>query len=239
VTSGFLAGTHHIVAFYSGDSSFTAADNSTSPAAEQVNQAATATTLSTNNNQAVSGQSVTFTATVAVSAPGTTSSGAPGGTVEFQAGGSDIAGCNAVSIVASAAQCVVAAGFSASSQNITALYAGDSNFGGSQAAPLIETVNPDPTTVAITSSDGPPTFTATVTSNPPGSGIPTGSVTFTVTDSLGATPTCTSGSNTVALVNGAASCEIDDGTVMPASTYTVVANYSGDANFVPSSGNFP
>ena len=71
VTNGFLAGTHHIVAFYSGSSSFAAADNSTSPVAEQVNAAVTMTTLSADNNPAVTGQAVTFTATVAVGAPGT------------------------------------------------------------------------------------------------------------------------------------------------------------------------
>ena len=83
-----------------------------------------------------------------------------------------------------------------------------------------------------------PTFTATVTSNSPGSGTPTGSVTFTVTDSSNASQTCTSG-DTVTLVNGSASCTIVDGSLQPASSYTVVVSYSGDANFSPSSGNFP
>lgn len=242
VTSGFLAGVHHLVAFYSGDSSFAAADTSTSPLAEQVNPAATATTLAADSNPAVTGQSVTFTASVAVSSPGTTSSGGPGGTVEFQAGGSDITGCGAVAIVASSAQCVVTGGFLASSQTITALYTGDNNFSGSQAS-LTETVNPDATTVAVTASDNPTTltttFTATVTPDSPGSGVPTGTVIFTVTDSLGGTYTCKSGSNTAQLMSGTASCEIDDSTLASASGYTVGASYSGDANFLSSSGSYP
>jgi len=70
------------------------------------------------------------------------------------------------------------------SHSITATYTGGTNFNGSSSTALSQTVNPDPTTTALTSSADPAsagqavTFTATVTANAPVTGTPTGTVTI-------------------------------------------------------------
>ena len=69
--------THSITAVYAGDTNFT---TSTSSVAQDVNQASTTTALTSDPNPSVSGQSVTFTATIAAGSPG---SGTPTGTVDF------------------------------------------------------------------------------------------------------------------------------------------------------------
>ena len=114
----------------------------------------TTVALSASANPVVAGQAVTFTATVAATAPKPPGTDAPGGTVEFQAGSSDIAGCSAVPLSVGTAHCTVAGGFPASSQMITALYSGDADFNGSQAT-LTEVVHVDATAVAVTASAEP------------------------------------------------------------------------------------
>src|SRR5207249_2682502 len=77
-TTPLSAGTHSIMAVYSGDSNFAA---STSTAITQtVNQAATTTTLTSSANPALFSQPLTLTATVTAVAPGM---GVPTGTVDF------------------------------------------------------------------------------------------------------------------------------------------------------------
>jgi hypothetical protein len=70
------------------------------------------------------------------------------------------------------------------SHSITATYGGDTNFNGSSSTALIQTVNKNATTTTLASSADPAsvgqavTFTATVSANAPGTGKPSGSVTF-------------------------------------------------------------
>ena len=173
-----VAGSHTISGVYGGDANF---NTSTSPNLTQtVSKDSTTTALGSSVNPSVSGQSVTFTATVTANPPG---AGTPTGTVTFQDGGVDIAGCVNQALVAGTATCAVTyAG--AGSHSITAIYSGDADFLTSTSAPLTQTVNKDATTTALSSSVNPSvsgqsvTFTATVTANPPGAGTPTGTVTF-------------------------------------------------------------
>src|SRR5207245_4717066 len=129
----------------------------------------TTTVLSTANPPA-SGQSVTFTATVSVTLPGSTAAGYPTGTVIFSDGGTSI-GQGTLSTTGG----VTRATFSTSSltfgsHTITASYAGNSNFLTSTGT-FTQTVNNSSmtTTTAVTSSANPSvfgqlvTFTATVT----------------------------------------------------------------------------
>src|SRR6185503_16301313 len=78
-TSSLAVGSHPITVDYSGDAVF---DPSSTPAAlvQVVNKAATSTTLGSSLNPSIFGQAVTYTATVATTAPG---SGIPTGTVSF------------------------------------------------------------------------------------------------------------------------------------------------------------
>ena len=68
--------------------------------------------------------------------------------------------------------------------SITAVYGGDTNFQGSSSAAMGQAVDQDGTTTLVSSSANPSvygqpvTFTATVSASAPGSGVPTGGVTF-------------------------------------------------------------
>ena len=243
VSSGLVAGGHDIVASYSGDASFAAGDNSADPLVEQVNAASTSTSLSADNGPLVTGQPVTFTATVSPNAPGSPGAATPTGPVEFQADGTDLPGCGAVAVDATGtAECTVPAGFAPSTQTITATYAGDANFTGSAVAPLPVEVDADATTVEVAASANPPVtgqgvvYTAVVAPVGPGSGMPTGTVTFTVTGPKKPPIACAAG-NTVSLSGGLASCAIPASKLTVGATYSVAVTYSGSTQFLGSSGS--
>ena len=85
-TSTLALCAHTIVALYGGDINFTGSSSTT--CTQTVTQASTTTTVSSSSNPSGSGQQVTFTATVATSAPG---SGTPTGLVTFLDGTSPLA----------------------------------------------------------------------------------------------------------------------------------------------------
>ena len=214
--SNLTAGSHSLTASYAGTASFGA---STSSAVSQtVSQASTTTTLTSGTNPSSSGQSVTFTATVAAVAPG---AGTATGTVTFKDGTTTISTGTLSGGIATLMTNTLTVG----SHSITAVYSGDANFTGSTSAALTQTVNQGNTTTTITAHTPSPsvvgqavniTFTATSTG-----GTPTGNV--TVSDGV-AGDSCTA---TVAV----GTCSI----TFPASgTKTLSAVYGGDANFTGS-----
>ena len=113
---------------------------------------------------------------------------------------------------------------------ITAVYAGDSNFSDSTSNVLVQTVNQDTTTTvlypgstAVLGQNN--TMSTTVFPDLPGSGTPTGTVTFAEGDTtLG----------TGVLVNGTATLT-SNSFILGANTITVI--YSGDGNFIGSTGS--
>ncbi len=218
-------GTHSITAFYNGDANFMAGTSAT--LTQTVNQDATTTTLSSSANPSVSGQSVTYTATVTANPPG---SGTPTRTVTFQDGGVNIAGCAGSPMVGGVAVCNdTFAGIG--THSITAFYNGDANFIASTSATRTQTVNQDATTTTLSSSANPPvsgqsvTYTATVTAKPPGSGTPTGTVTF----QDGGVNIAGCANQTV--VGGIATCRTTSAGV---GSHTITGIYSGDTNFLTS-----
>jgi hypothetical protein len=91
--------------------------------------------LVADNNPAVTGQAVTFTATV--SAPGV--SAVPTGTVEFSVAGSDLAGCSAVAVDGSGhAVCADEGDLPAGHDTVTATYSGDANFASATTTVVVE-----------------------------------------------------------------------------------------------------
>ena len=239
---GFVPGAHNIVVTYSGDDSFDPSDNSGSPLVEQVNQASTSTALSADNNPVVTGQQVIFTANVTVNAPGSTAAVQPGGTVDFQADGTDLANCSDVPIDETGTATCTSEGFTPSAPTITATYSGDGSFLGSSAPSITETVNQDATVTNVTASANPPvngqsvTYSATVVPVGPGSGTPTGTVTFSVTGPKKPALTCTGG-NTVTVSGGSATCMISASKLTAGATYSVAVAYSGDSGFSASNGS--
>jgi YVTN family beta-propeller protein len=173
----------------------------------------------------VSGQSETLMATVTPN-PGTT-----GSTVKFTAGGTTLTGCGAVPLTSSgtatcATTALVASG---SAYAIAAVYSGNTAYSGSTGNYAM-TVNKDATTSTVTGcTPNPSTYpasvscTATVVSNSPGSGTPTGTVAFQ--SPLGTNIT---GCSTSALASGSATCAT---TALPVGTDSVYAVYSSDGNF--------
>jgi hypothetical protein len=121
-------GTHSIAAFYNGDGYYS---SSTSTAQTWTG---TTTTLTSSLNSSISGQSVIFTATV--SPPSAT------GSVDFIAdsGGLPIL-CLGGSVSLSSGQAKCTASLSVGPHSITAIYRGNSNYGGSTSNVLIQTVN--------------------------------------------------------------------------------------------------
>jgi hypothetical protein len=172
-TSGLASGNHTVTATYASDSKFAASSGST----VQVVQTGTTTAVSSSANPSVYSQPVTFTATVTANPPG----GVPTGTVTFKNGGATLGtGTLNASGVATFTTSTLAVG----AASITAVYGGGSGFNGSTSPVLTQTVNKAGTSTTVSSSahpsvySQPVTFTATVTATPPGSGVPTGTVTF-------------------------------------------------------------
>jgi hypothetical protein len=144
-------GTHTITANYSGDAFFLASP--AAPLTQRVrsgvgpNQASTTTSLDSSANPSVSGQPVTFTATVSFPPNGV---GSPTGGVTFFDGTTPIAGCSNVPVGGSApftVSCVTTFGPSAglshlitSTHSITAVYGGNAVYQPSTSPALLQNV---------------------------------------------------------------------------------------------------
>jgi Bacterial Ig-like domain (group 3) len=114
---------------------------------------------------------------------------------------------------------------------ITVSYSGDSNFSAGNSS-LIQFVHASGSTTALTSSPNPSnvgqsvTFTATVAAAPPGSGTPTGQVTFKDGSTvIGQVPLNASGVATFSTSS------------LAAGSHTVSAVYASDTNFAASTGS--
>jgi hypothetical protein len=223
--STFSVGAHSITAVYSGDVNFL---TSTSTAVNQVVNPSNSnlSNVTSNANPAVFGQSVTFSTTATAATPG---AGIPTGTVTFFDNGVSI-GTGALSTagVATFTTSALAVG----THPITATYGGDVNFNPTATVgTLTETVNKAATTTTIASSavlavvGGTVTYTATVNPVAPGAGVPSGTVQFRDNGVNIGTP--------VAMVAGKAS--VTEGS-LTFGLHTITAVYSGDGNFLASTG---
>jgi hypothetical protein len=174
-TTKLAVGGHSITATYNGSGNFVASG----PAvfAVTVSPDGTTAVVSSSVPNPVFGQAVTLQATVAASAPG---SGKPTGTVSFYDGTVLLGTATLRNGVATLKTTALAVG----GNSITVVYGGDGNFVGTTSAALAVTVSQDATTTKLSSSNAtavhgtPVTLTATVLSVKPGSGTPTGTVSF-------------------------------------------------------------
>lgn len=218
-TTPLSLGAHSITAVYSGDTSF--AGSTSLALAVTVNQASTITTVTSSSNPASVGQSVTFTATVAAMPPG---AGTPTGTVTFE-DGLTILGTGTLDSNGQAT--FTTSSLALGTHAITAVYNGDNNFTTSTSQPFSQNVLP-PTTLTVTSSPNPSVFgqpvafTVTVMPVTPGSGTPTGTVTFSDGTTVLGTSTLSGGTATFTT------------SVLTAGSHSITATYTGDTNFGPS-----
>jgi FtsP/CotA-like multicopper oxidase with cupredoxin domain len=214
-TNALPAGVYSVTAGYGGDATFLASSGAVT---HTVNRRPTTTMVVSSANPAVSGDPVTFTATV--SPPAAT------GTVQFTIDG---AAAGAPVDLAGGQASYPAVGLGVGAHLVTAEYGGDATYLGSTAPALTQTVGPvlRATTAVVTSNRVPSsnygqnvTFTATVRPVT-GAGIPTGSVQFTV-DGVDAGGVFTLNAQGRATYATAA---------LPAGTHSVVAVYGGSATF--------
>ena len=186
---------------------------------------ASTTTVTSSVATPVVGQAVSYTATVSGSA-----SAVATGTASFTDNGTPIAACSSLPLVSGAAICATEAG-SAGSHTIAATYSGDDVHlpsSGSLAltvgqAATVTSLGAPFASVAVGQSV---TVSATVAAAPPGSGTPSGTVSFDLNG--GALPSCTG----IALASGAAQCSYTP-TATGALSFT--ASYSGSVDFSASS----
>jgi len=169
--SSLSVGAHSITAGYNGNTKFS--PSTSNAVAENVNRAATTSTLATTPNPSAFGQAVKLTATVKSGTAKVV------GTVTFM-NGMQTLGTATLSLkgVANLSVGSLAAG----SNSLTAVYAGNGNFLGSTSAVVHQTVNKAATTTTLKSGPNPAvqgktvTFTATI--KPAFPGTPSGSVIF-------------------------------------------------------------
>lgn len=218
------AGVHTITALFNGDSTYA---GSSGTVTQTVSVVPTLTILTSSTNPVVVGQSTTLTATVSVPPPGT-GPVPTGETVTFYDGTNVI--CSSPLTGLSQATC--SASFStAGTHTLSAVYSGDTTFASSTSTPnLNETVGKAGTSTTLSSSANPSTsgqpvtFTATVTPTAPGSGVPTGTVTF-----KDGTTTLGTGSLDATGTASFSSATLSDG------AHSITASYAGDGNFTASS----
>ena len=219
---------------YSSDADFSA--STSVDFTQTVDKADTTTVITSSVNPSVTGQSVTYTATVTATSPG---AGTPTGTVNFRENTTTITGCGAKALNGSGqATCVVS--YNASGGNhtqVNGVYSSDADFSASTSVDFTQTVNKADTTTAIASSANPSgigdqvTYTATVAVTAPGAGTPGGTVTF----EDGAAPiVCESGS--AAFDGTSATCNVTYSSTA-GSPHSITAVYDGDANFATSTSS--
>jgi hypothetical protein len=225
--------TYRVTADYQGASDQYAASTS-NPINESVSAASTQMVLSSSDSPSVTGESVTFTASVSAVAPST---GVPTGNVVFavETSTNDTLSCsggNSQALDSGLATCLITGSqlsVSGSPLYVLAGYEGTSSYNSSQAN-ISQAVGEDAAKVKLKSSKDPSakkqvvTFTATVSATAPGSGSPTGSVTFSFEP---AGHLACSGGDTVTLSSkDKAVCS-----VKLTRTVTVSAAYGGSSNY--------
>jgi hypothetical protein len=222
------AGSHPIVAMYSGDGNFATSSGSLT---QSVVAAATTTALGSSMASSVVGEPITLTATVNVTVPG---AGTPTGRVAFTDGSTTVVGCGGQTLDSSAVATCIAAPGTASSHSFTATYGGDTNYSTSTSPPVSDSVTRATTATVLGSSSNsavvgqPVTYTASIGVVSPGSGTPTGN--FAFTDNGTTIPGC----GAVTIGGGSASCSA---TYLSTGNDPIVATYSGDTNFATSAAS--
>ncbi|HEX9075336.1 MAG TPA: Ig-like domain-containing protein, partial [Anaerolineae bacterium] len=220
--STLFAGTHTVTAAYSGDVNFNPSIGALAPD-QTVTKADTLVAIISNApNPSVVGQLVTVTFSVLANTP---YGGTPTGNVSVTDGTSSCTGTVA------AGNCQISF-MTAGNTTLTAGYQGDDNYNASPPiAGVGQTVNKANTTTGVSTSANPSVFgqtvwfTAKVSAAPPGSGTLTGSVQFK-----------SDGANigtAVSLLSGSASMSTAG---LLVGTHVITAVYSGDGNFISSTG---
>ena len=215
--SSLGTGAHNLTAVFSGGGAFTGSTSAVH--SHTVNPASTSTAVASSLNPSAFGQSVTFTATVAVDAPG---AGSPSGTVSFFDGASLLGSSPLSSGTATFSTSALAAG----THSITAAYSGDTDFTASTSATLSQVVNAAATSVTLTAAPDPGVYldpeTLTATVSPSAA---TGTVQFF--DGLVSLGTSPVSGGVATLITSSLSVDV----------HSLTAVYSGDGDHAGATSN--
>ncbi len=222
-TTALTLGTHQLTAVFRPDAGFAA---STSAAvAHEITTVGTTTALSAPTATSVWGETVTFTATVAAVG----SAAIPAGQVELSVDGTPLA---TVVLDATGSASFPLSSMTVGDHTVVATYLGTPSTAPSTASPRTQHVVHASPVVTVAVTPGTATHgqtvhvAATVGVAAPGSGVPTGIVTFTDgTRSLG-----------FATLDGSGSAAIDV-PLLGAGSHTVTATYVGDGNVTAGNGS--
>lgn len=213
-------GTLQVVATYEGDDVYGA--SSAAPRGVTVTKAATTVALESSDSSTVSGEAVSFTASVTVDAPG---GGTPGGSVQLQVDGNPVGAPVTLSNGSAVFGPITSLG--AGEHVVAAIYSGNPRYDGGSAQ-VEQSVTPADTTTTVVATpspsiqDQPFQLIASVVADAPGSGEPTGTVTFLADgDPIGSAP----------LEDGVARLEISD---LAPGDYQVSAEFAGDTDYLAS-----
>jgi len=217
VNSSLTAGTHTITAAYQGDANY-GGSTSTQIITETISQTPTTTTLSTNTTNSISGRPVLLSAAVTVGA-----GSLPTGSVAFMNGNILLGNV----LVAQGQASLSVSNLSVGTDQVTAIYSGDSNDISSRSQAISITVLQTPTSTTVSSSQSPlPTLTPVVISakvSNGGSISPTGLVTFSEDSmSIGVGTLDATGTATISIPS------------LPAGSHNFAASYAGDSLDIPS-----
>lgn len=214
-TTALIPAAYQVVATYGGNENVNG--SASAPLPLIIAQATTSTTLVESPTPALVALPVTLTATVKGNG------GVPGGTVNFVANGNTI---GAATVNGSGVASITTSALAVGSYSVTANYLGDTDDGASMSSPLPLSVSLATTAATVAAAPSPALvgqpvlFTATVTGN---GGTPTGNVNFVANGNVIGSAALTGGKATLTY------------SALPAGTYTVIANYLGDADDAGSS----
>lgn len=213
--SGLAVGGHAVTASYAGD---THTAPSTSAAMSTQVAGRTSSLVLSGPSSAVSGQTVTFTATIAPAAAT--------GRITFRDGATVLGTASLAAGRATLSTAALAVGTHA----ITAAYAGDASYAASTATAVSIRVAPAATTVTLSANKtallpgAPVTLTATVAVVAPGKGTPAGAVTFRDGAKVIGTAALTGGVATLSTVPA------------PSGVHGLTASFAGSATLAAASG---
>jgi hypothetical protein len=198
-----------------------------------VTQASTSTTLTSSPNPSSFGQSVTFTATVSVVAPG---GGTPTGNVDFKEGATTI-GSGTLSTVGGVQQATFSTTtLTVATHNVTATYVGSTNFATSTSGSVAQVVNPIATTLTADPATGTYGGTVTLKATLKNGSTPVSGKTVSFTLNGTASGTATTDASGVATLPNVSLTGIPAGTYNPGASSGVRADFASDGTFAASSG---
>jgi hypothetical protein len=216
----FGAGTHQLTAVYGGDPNF--APVTSNAVTETVMQSATTTTLSSNVTNASYGTSITLTASIQPQAPAPAT-----GTVTFlDTTNSTTLGTATVSN--NSAQLTLT-NLSAGPHAVLATYQGDGNCTGSSSSFVSVNITQASTTLTISESPSQAQFAQPVRL--------TASLQFSGNNPATGTITFYDGGTSLGTVSVSGSSATLTISTLAVGTHALSAQYSGDSNFLSSSGN--